>query len=486
MDDLSFAPEFADDLVWVNAEGPIRLGRELSGHVVVLAFWNASDVHSRHLLATLMREARRNADRAIAVLAVHAPKFAAHRGAAAVQETADQRGIEFPIAVDDDLRVWHAFSCRAWPTLVLIDPVGQMRFRGSGEVEGERLERVVDALYREAQQDGHLSEPVSLPRPARPSPAGGVLASPTKLAVDAARRWLWIADTGHHRVIAADMASGEVQLVAGTGRRGRVDGALTSAAFCEPRGLAVDADTVWVADTGQHLVRAISIHEEEVRTVLGQGRRVADLHGGGFGEDQGLASPWDLCLHQGELYIAMAGVHQVWSLDPHTDIAVAFVGTGRPDLHDGDPPIASLAQPSGLAAAGPYLCIADAQSSAVRLVDLHQSHVATAIGVGLREFGDVDGPWSGARLQYPTDVAACGGDWIVADTYNDKVKRMRTSTREIETVVGADAGLAAPEGVAVHGSTLFVADTGHHRILRVDLDSGECEELALRGLPQAP
>lgn len=479
MQDLPFALEFPGDLPWINAEQP----PDLAGRVAMIVFWNSACVHSRHLVATVGRELRRNRGRAVVAVGVHTPAFPAHRGAPAVARTVRERDIEFAVLVDDDRRLWEAYGCEVVPSLVLVDPVGQVRYRGGGEVVDDgQLSDVIDALYDEAALDGHLSSPPPMRAMADVPSSEPVLAAPTKLAVDSQRRWLWIADTAHHRLIALDHESGEVQLVAGTGQPGAEDGALSSASFCEPRGMAVCDDTLYVADAGQHLVRAISLIDEEVRTVLGQGRRVVDLHGGATGHDQGLASPWDLAMHEDELYIAMAGAHQVWTMDPHTMVAVPVAGHGRPSLDDGDPLVSGFAQPSGLAAAAGIVAVVDAQSSAVRLIDVHHSHVETAVGKGLGEFGDVDGSRSAARLQYPTDIAPVGDDWIVADTYNHAIKRLRTNDAELETIVGAAAGLCWPEGVAVDGETLFVADTGHDRILRVDLPSGAIEELALIGL----
>ena len=479
MHEHSFALEMPADLPWVNAAGP----PDLSGQVVMLVFWSSACVHSRHLIATVDRELRRDRARAVAAVGVHTPTFDAQRGEAHVARVVRERGVDFPVLVDDERALWRGYGCSAVPTLILIDPIGQVRYLGGGEVvDEERLSAVIDALHDEAAVDGHLGAPPAPPAGADPWPRDSALAAPTKLAIDPYRRWLWIADTARHRLIAADSLTGDVQLVAGTGSAGADDGALSSASFCHPRGMAVWDDTLFVADAGQHLVRAISLLDEQVRTVLGHGRRAVDAHGGGTSTDQGLASPWDVAMHEDELFIAMAGAHQVWSMDPHTQVACSYAGHGRPALDDGEPIASGFAQPSGLACAVGTVAVVDAQSSAVRLVDVHHSEVETVVGGGLGDHGDRVGPFASARLQHPTDVAALGDDWVIADTYNDAVKRLRMDTGEVEAILGPADGLRAPEGVVVDGDTMFVADTGNDRILRVDLSSGAAQEFAVRGL----
>ena len=182
----------------------------------------------------------------------------------------------------------------------------------------------------------------------------------------------------------------------------------------------------------------------------------------------------------------MAGVHQLWRLDLGSHAAEPWVGTGREDLSDGPPFRCTLAQPTALALAGRRLYFVDSESSAVRFADLDGRdgpEVETIVGKGLFDFGDEDGKGGRVRLQHPYDLACHGGALLVADTYNDRIKRVDPATHASEALAGSgtaghedgDAGAARffePQGVAVSGDRLYVADTNNHAVRVVDLDAG--------------
>ena len=103
-----------------------------------------------------------------------------------------------------------------------------------------------------------------------------------------------------------------------------------------------------------------------------------------------LSSPWDVAWWQGRLWIAMAGIHQLWSFDPANKEVRVEAGTTQEGIVDGPAEVAWFAQPSGLAATDDRLWIADAEVSALRWLDADGVH--TAIGQGLFDFGFRDGP----------------------------------------------------------------------------------------------
>jgi DNA-binding beta-propeller fold protein YncE len=134
-------------------------------------------------------------------------------------------------------------------------------------------------------------------------------------------------------------------------------------------------------------------------------------------------SPWDLALIEPQLYIAMAGSHQVWVMNIETMEAQLFAGSGREDIIDGPRLDAAMAQPSGLATDGRTLYVVDSETSSIRAIDLSvRGHIRTIIGEGLFEFGDQDGTGPHVRLQYPLGVALHQDHLYVADTYNHKIK----------------------------------------------------------------
>jgi hypothetical protein len=168
----------------------------------------------------------------------------------------------------------------------------------------------------------------------------------------------------------------------------------------------------------------------------------------------------------------MAGTHQLWWLDPEVGVLSLLAGTGAENIADGPPLSALLAQPTGLAPMSEgSLVFADSETSAIRLAS--DDAIRTLVGTDLFDFGDRDGVGDRVLLQHCEDVAPHGRALAVADTYNDRLKRVDPRNRECAPWLGeaGEAGLLRePAGVWSDGDSLLVADTGHHRIVRVGKD----------------
>jgi hypothetical protein len=334
-----------------------------------------------------------------------------------------------------------------------------------------------------------------------------LLRYPSKLLASGDGR-LFVADTGHHRVLelrlegadagassnGASPANGApahppralITRVFGDGEPGLVDGPPGVARFHDPHGMALVAreggETLYVADTENHAIRAIDLADGAVRTVAGTGEK------GGYaapGEplETALRSPWALWGDGQALLIAMAGSHQIWALIGERELGV-FAGNGREALVDGPRAEASFNQPSDLDVMMGHLVVADSEASAVRAIRLDEDpRVFTLVGLGLFEFGDVDGAGSDVRLQHPTGLAADEQRIYIADSYNHKIKVLDPGEGEVVTLAGtgeagaADGALAAatfyePEGLALDGDRLYVADTNSHAVRVIDLAAG--------------
>jgi sugar lactone lactonase YvrE len=191
--------------------------------------------------------------------------------------------------------------------------------------------------------------------------------------------------------------------------------------------------------------------------------------------------------------IAMAGHHQIWTLDLGRGRLEPYAGSGQENIQDGSLVAACFAQPSGLATDGTTLYVADSEVSAVRAVPLDgKGEVRTLVGQGLFTFGDVDGEGDQVRLQHSLGVA-CNGDKVyVADTYNSKIKVLDPKKRVCRTFIGGEpAGWLAgpvfnePGGISCAAGKLYVADTNAHRIRVVDVKTKAVGTLRLQGV-EAP
>jgi DNA-binding beta-propeller fold protein YncE len=427
-----------------------------------------------------LRELEHKFGQDVAIIGVHSGKYIAERETPRIREAVRRLDLEHPVVNDRQYRIWRAFAVRAWPTLVLIDPVGKVLGAHAGEFTAAMLEPLIERLISAEPMRVHeRRESLTFPLDESAIPPG-VLRYPGKVAVSGDR--MAIADTGHHRVLVGTLSSGGQSpgwrltntRVFGDGTPGLVDG--DTARFSSPHGLVFVGDTLFVADTENHAVRAIDLGSGTVRTVAGTGYQLRTRRERVAGA---LSSPWDLAALDGTVFIAMAGTHQIWALrgaEAHAGADVA-AGTGAEDITDGPAGDALLAQPMGIAAAvnGERLYFVDAESSAARsfMPDERRAgravgEVHTIVGTGLFDFGDRDGVGDAVRLQHPQGVTAHpSGRLLLVDSYNDAVKWVDPVSRRVDTWL---RGLHEPGGIAydpVH-HTVCIADTNAHTILLVD------------------
>jgi thiol-disulfide isomerase/thioredoxin len=512
------SPDLEGGSEWLNASGEITL-KDLRGKVVLLDFWTYCCINCMHVLPDL-KHLEQKFNKQLVVVGVHSAKFENEKDSDNIRRAIVRYEIEHPVINDDQMTIWRKFGVRAWPTLVLIDPEGYYCGYISGEGHREVLEQVLDRLIEYHRAKGTLDEaPVRFDLERHRAPKTP-LRFPGKIIADAQAQRLFIADSNHNRIVVAGF-SGQLQETIGSGAIGREDGSFEKASFDHPQGMALVGQTLYVADTENHLIRAVDLKARTVATVAGTGKLGQERRHGGPAMKTALNSPWDLVEENGKLYIAMAGPHQIWVLDPKEGVVRPFAGSGREDVGNGrlgfaarngddpedepafefdnEPPrgnrISAFAQPSGIVSDRKFLYVVDSEGSAVRRVPLDPSGLVTTIvgtsdlphGQSLFAFGDRDGVGEEARLQHPLGIAFFDGRLYVADSYNHKIKVVDPKSNEAITLaVPADAGrpsaFSEPGGLCVTNGTLYVADTNNHRIVKVDLQTNKATTLPIVGL----
>lgn len=484
------APELASGLDWFNVAQPLTL-RSLRGKVVLLDFWTYGCINCMHVLPDLRRlEEKYRAE--LVVIGVHSAKFTNERVAENLRRVLVRYDVDHPVVNDASFAIWKAYGARAWPTQVLIDPEGYVVATASGEGKAEALDRAIAAVVHVFDERGAMDRTPIRISPERERIVTGLVAFPGKVLADARSRRLFIADSNHHRVLVCDF-DGTVRAVIGSGRVGRRDGLFVSAEFYRPQGLALGGNTLFIADTENHLVRAADLDAGTVRTVAGTGRQAGWGGMGGAALETPLNSPWDLVLAGRLLFVAMAGAHQVWVIDLQRGLSFVYAGSGREARHDGTVDEAAFAQPSGVVALDGMLFVADSESSLVRAVALPPvNQVRTLAGGDLFEFGDRDGRGDTVRFQHPLGITGVGGLLFVADTYNHKIRTVDPRTGDVRTYAGtgeaalrdgdaAAASFSEPGGVSAAETDVFVADTNNHAIRRICLRTRRVETLDIRG-----
>ena len=438
-----------------------------------------------------LRKLEHKYSKELVVIGVHSAKFTTEKDTDNVHKAIMRYEIGHPVVNDKDFKIWSQYGVRAWPSLYIIDPQGKILGRHEGEIAFESFDRLLQDMSREFEAQGVLDRsplPFSV---GRYKDEGAWLSFPGKVLADDSSQWVFVADSNHNRILAV-APDGQVLEVIGEGVAGLRDGTFQSARFSHPHGMALEDGVLYVADTENHAVRKVELAAKTVETIAGTGEQARAFHHGGSAGSAELSSPWDLILHNNILYIAMAGFHQLWSMDLEGQQIRPYAGSGRESIADGLLADAMLAQPCGITTDGRVLYFADSETSAVRMADLDPSgRVITLVGEGLFEFGDKDGIGPAVRLQHVQGVCYNDGTVYLADTYNNKVKRLFPKTRGVTAFLGSgevglwdgtgsEAQFSEPGGLSVAKGKLYIADTNNHAIRVADLQSREVSTLELR------
>ena len=443
-----------------------------------------------HIFPQLRKLERKYAGE-LMVIGVHSAKFPNEKEKENLYKAVKRCELEHPVVNDAEFRVWQEYACRAWPTMMFIDPRGKVIGKHEGEISYEALDSLLGQMVTEFDRDGLLDR--QPPTFAAESEPETTLSFPGKVLADEASRRLFIADSNHNRIVVTSL-TGEVAQVIGSGEEGLADGGFSSARFNHPQGMALDGEILYVADTENHALRKVDLVSGLVSTLAGDGNQGHRREGHGPGFSTQLISPWDLAFHDNKLYIAMAGCHQLWVMDLELGIVGPYAGSGAESISDGVLAEATLAQPSGITTDGNRLYFADSETSAIRSAELDpRGKVRTIVGLGLFEFGDRDGEGHLVRLQHPLGVVHQNGALYVADTYNHKIKVIMPIPRSSTTLLGtgsagwrdggpADAAFSEPSGLSIAAGKMFIADTNNHRVRVADMETWEVSTLVVRGL----
>ena len=479
MQERIHAPELAGATAWLNTGAPLSM-RELRGQIVILDFWTYCCINCMHVLPILRDLEERHRADPLQVIGVHSAKFDAEKDASHILAAMRRYGVSHPVAVDSEMRIWSQYAVRSWPTLVIVRPDGTLAAIAPGEPDAATLEGFVQQLLAESRAKGTLAEKAAPAGEPAPGPAGP-LSYPGKIAHGGGK--IFVSDSGHHRVLVLDAKGGVVDFI-GSGLRGMREGAFESCALDDPQGLAFQDGILYVADARAHVVWKADLAERTLVRIAGTG----ELGRGPLAErspatQTKLRSPWDVAPRGPELYVALAGSHQIALVQD--GFIEPFAGNGREAQLDGRGPEAALAQPSGLSLQGEVLYVADSESSGVRAIHLKSRKVySLAGGPGLFDFGDKTGAIEPGMLQHPLAVAATpSSGLLVADTYNDKIKRFSPDGLRLESF--HQGGLEQPAGLCVlPDGDVLVTDTNHHRIVHVSSDGARAQELVVTGAPE--
>ena len=427
---------FPANLQWINVARPIEL-RELRGKFVLLDFWTLGCINCMHIIPEL-RKLEKAWPNELVVIGVHSAKFESEKDTRNIKEAvlryrhrtpggqrfAVRRLEQFRRAclaepgADRSRRDMRSGATAAKSLSSNSTPCCAARRRSTAKMDCSTAGRCVSSR-RPRKSQRRLCGFRARSWPTRP--AGGCSSPTADTTASSSPGWTarcW------PRSAPAPLA-GRMEI---TRRRSST----------RPQGMALAGETLYVADTWNHLIRKVDLAAKRVTTVAGTGQQSRDTPPMGRLAKPlatALSSPWDLLLHDGRLYIAMAGLHQIWVMRLDKPAIGVYAGNGVEDIVDGpieprrlyQPGQASFAQPSGLASDGQWLYVADSEGSSIRAVPFDaRRKVWTVVGTAqlpaarLFTFGDVDGQGDAVRLQHPLGLAF---------TKTDSTWPTRTTTR---------------------------------------------------------
>ncbi|MEW6735800.1 MAG: IPT/TIG domain-containing protein [Acidobacteriota bacterium] len=324
---------------------------------------------------------------------------------------------------------------------------------------------------------------------------------PSGVATDSAGN-LIIADTGNHRIRRVDANTGIVTTVAGNGIRGFSGdgGPAVNANLIFPSELAVDKQTgnIFIADIFNSRIRRIDVKTGIIDTVVGNGRS-AFSGDGGPATSAGIDPAGIVLDPNGNLFIADFVNNRIRRVDAHTGIITTVVGNGETGSGgDGGAAInASLNQPFlvALDSGGNLFCV-DSSSNRVRRVDARTGIITTVAGNGRAAFSGDGGLAIDAGLSPGSIAIDSVGNLFIADNDNNRIRRIDAATGIINTIAGdgtaalsGDGGqarqarLVDPEGIALDSiNNIFIADTFNNRIRRIDASTGVITTVAGDGV----
>jgi streptogramin lyase len=271
--------------------------------------------------------------------------------------------------------------------------------------------------------------------------------------------------------------NGLVTTYSGAPLPGYLDSSVTrSAAYRAPQGMAIDrSGNVYIADSGNHVIRRIDAFSGAVTTLAGSGQ--AGLQDG-IGSVAQFNSPRAVAVDAaGNVYVADTGNHVIRRISPDA-VVTTFAGTARKaGFVNGVAGLAQFNAPAGITVdASGQIYVSDSQNGAIRLLT-QAGLVTTLAGNGTQ--GDADGVGSGARFSNPTALIVDPQYLLyVADSGNHKVKTVQIvgGVGTVQTLAGtghpgdADGeslsiGLRQPLGLTMTvGGELVVSEAAGNRL----------------------
>lgn len=478
---------------FINLEKPISKA-DLKDRVILLNFFTYDCTACIRVLPQI-KELEKNLGNKLTVISIHSGKFDNQKDRNSIVKAVLRHDITHTVIDDSDLKIWNSFDVKSWPTLILIDPRGNIKKTYIGEKEAENLSDDVKKLVGKFRYGLNRNAlPILLEKN---KIAKRVLNFPTK--IEYAKNFtfkahnapaFFIANSGQNNILVASL-TGEIIMQIGAKQGGFRDGNFEEAAFNMPEGMLYDSGKLYVADSGNHAIRVVDFKNQTVKTIAGTGHKGNAILGENLdATDVELASPTDIEFYPSAQKIAIAnsGTNQILQLDVAQHKISTLAGNGDEGIDDGKYPQNSLAQTADMAVFGGKLYFVDSESSSLRVLE-KDGAIKTLIGKGLFDFGFKNGKKNDALMQHPLGLTVDDTGIYIVDSFNHAIRKYDVSSGELTTVLGGKKGDAIggntkfdePEGIISVLDRFYIVDSNNNRV--VALNRGKYNSEILDILP---
>lgn len=298
---------------------------------------------------------------------------------------------------------------------------------------------------------------------------------------------LYVADTNNNTIRKIVISTGEVSTLAGVaGPDGSADGIGSAASFCRPGGITTDGTNLYVVDSGNFTIRKVAISTGEVTTLAGTA--------GGFGTTDGIGSSAKFYSPKGittdGLNLYVTDYLTVRKIIISTGSVTTLAGTALSfGTADGTGSTARFNGIQGISIDGINLYVTDTDNHTIRKIVISTGVVTTIAGsAGI--VGSIDGNSTEARFSSPRGIISDGSNLYVVDFFNNNIRKIEIVTGIVTTLAGSagapgssdGTGVTAqfyyPQGITASGANLFVADSGNNTIRKIISSSGVVTTLA--------
>lgn len=296
--------------------------------------------------------------------------------------------------------------------------------------------------------------------------------------------YLYVADTGNSKIRKIEIATGVVTTLAGSDSEGDVDGIGVAASFNSPAGITIHGNYLYVADTNNNKIRKIEMATGMVATFAGSG-----TEGGadGTGTAASFHMPWGITTDGVHLYVIQTQSPKIRKIAIATGVVTTLAGDGSFGSTDGPGASASFSYPRGITTDGTHLYVADLYNNKIRKIVIATGVVSTLAGSG--SSGSANGVGAAASFHRPEDITVVGNHLYVADSYNNKIRKIEMATGIVTTFAGSDsyggedgtgvvASFRSPSGITTDGVHLYVADSGNGKIRKIEVDTSVVTTIA--------